>query len=210
MKSLRVIIVDDEQDIRDALYGWLSKDFAVDCYESAELALKAITNPQFENDIPICILVDLNMPNTSGIELQSQLAALNTAHPIVFMSGSATQADIIKTWQGGAIDFILKPFSAEQISQALKKVLDKLHSLKTTSEAKIIDLQITRREAQVLLLLGKGFQQIEVADKLGLALRTVKMYRAFLKNKLNLNTQMELARYCDKHSKSIELIANLE
>lgn len=213
MSFSRVIIVDDERDIREALHTWLSKNYAVDCFESAESALNAVKNALLNDDAPTCILIDLNMPNVNGIELQSNLMLLNFKYPIIFMSGSAMQTDIIKAWQGGAVDFILKPFSPSQISKAIEKAFDRLQksSHLTTAaphENTLIDIPITHREAQVLLLLGKGLQQTEVANQLGLSLRTVKMYRSFLKNKLNLNTQMDLARYCDKHSKSIEFIAN--
>lgn len=213
MSALRVIIVDDEQDVREALHTWLSKNYAVDCFESAESAINTIKNSEPNDGVPTCMLIDLNMPNVNGIELQSILMLLNVKHPIIFMSGNAMQTDIIQAWQGGAVDFILKPFSPSQISEAIEKAFDrfeKSNHLATAApyEITLIDIPITHREAQVLLLLGKGLQQIEVANQLGLSLRTVKMYRTFLKHKLNLNTQMDLARYYDKHSKSIELIAN--
>lgn len=213
MSVSRVIVVDDEQDIREALYTWLSKNYAVDCFDSAESAIDAIKTASLNDGIPTCILIDLNMPYINGIELQSNLMQLNVRYPIIFMSGSAMQTDIIQAWQGGAMDFLLKPFSPGQISEAIEKAFDRLEKsryLTTTvpSENTRIDIPITRREAQVLLLLGKGLQQTEVANLLDISLRTVKMYRTFIKNKLNLNTQMELARYCDKNSKSIEFIAN--
>lgn len=213
MRFSRVIIVDDEQDIREALYTWLSKNYVVDCFDSAASAINAIKTSTLSDGIPTCILIDLNMPDINGIELQSNLMRLNVKYPIIFMSGSAMQSDIIKAWQAGAVDFVLKPFSPSQISEAIEKAFDRLEKSRdlTTavpSENSRIEISITRREAQVLLLLGKGLQQIEVANQLDISLRTVKMYRTFIKNKLNLNTQMDLARYCDKHCKSIELIAN--
>ena len=208
-----MIVVDDELDIREALYTWLSKNYAVDCFESAATAIDAIKTSTLNDGIPTCILIDLNMPYINGIELQSNLMQLNVRYPIIFMSGSAMQTDIIQAWQGGAMDFLLKPFSPSQISEAIEKAFDRLEKSRylTTaipSENTRIDIPITRREAQVLLLLGKGLQQTEVANQLDISLRTVKMYLTFIKNKLNLNSQMALARYCDKHCKSIELIAN--
>ena len=69
------------------------------------------------------------------------------------------------------------------------------------------DIPISQREAEVLILLGQGHRQNEVSEKLGITLRTVKMHRASLKNKLNLNTLVELTRYCDEHLPSIDRIA---
>lgn len=211
MKNSRVIVVDDELDIREALESWLSRTYKINCFESANSLLRAFENFSFNEEIPTCILIDLKMPDFNGLELQAKLASLHINYPVVLMSGNAVQADIIKAWHGGATDFILKPFTAEQISAALKKAFDKLlnntvNESFTEGNIASTHVPITRREAQVLFLLGKGLQQIEVANQLGISLRTVKMYRAALKRKLNLNSQTELVRFCDKNSKSIELL----
>lgn len=210
MKSPRVIIVDDEPAIREGLQKWLANEYSTLCFDSAEAFLNAINEFDFEDGVPSCMLLDFQMPGMNGVELQSSLKQINVEFPIIFMSGNAHNADIIEAWRGGAVDFILKPFTAQQISAALadafaKGVVHKANSL--PPQASITHIPITSREAQVLLLLGKGHQQKEVADMLSLSLRTVKMYRTFLKNKLNLNTLMEIARYCDQHQKSIEKIA---
>ncbi len=145
----------------------------------------------------------------TGIELQNELNQLNVQFPIVFMSGNALQADIIDAWQGGAIDFLLKPFTASQVSSKLAKALNSgfFRQNENGKADSSIDIPITKREAQVLLLLGQGRQQYEVAQNLSLSLRTVKMYRTSLKNKLNLNTLMELARFHDEHYRAILKIA---
>jgi FixJ family two-component response regulator len=158
------------------------------------------------------MLLDLQMPGMTGIELQNELAQLNVQFPIVFMSGNAQQSDIIDAWQGGAVDFLLKPFTASQVSSKLARTLDTRafnnNTQNTNAKTKVlIDIPISKREAQVLLLLGQGCQQFEVAQSLGLSLRTVKMYRTSLKNKLNLNTLMELARFHDEHYREILKIA---
>jgi FixJ family two-component response regulator len=208
MKNARVIIVDDESDIREGLQDWLSRDYLVRTFDSAESFLSAFNDFEFEDGIPSCILLDFQMPGMTGVELQTNLKLMNVAFPIIFMSGNAHQADIIDAWHGGAIDFMLKPFTANQVSDKLASLFDSTHAnSEVTSRGigneKIIDIPISQREAQVLLLLGQGHQQNEVAQMLGLSLRTVKMYRTFLKNKLNLNTLMELARYHDEHRQSI-------
>ena len=213
MKKSRVIVVDDELDVREALDSWLSRSYMVNSFESADALLIAFRNLSFNDAIPTCILIDLKMPHINGIELQTQISSLNITHPIIFMSGNAGQTEIIQAWHGGAVDFILKPFTAEQISAALIKAFDRLSNIRSIELPPncvniSADIPITRRESQVLLLLGKGLQQIEVANQLGISLRTVKMYRATLKRKLNLNTQTELVRFCDKNSKAIELLAS--
>lgn len=211
----RVIIVDDDIDVRDGLEAWLSQDYQVATFDSSESFLKAINDFDFEDGIPTCMLLDFQMPGMNGVELQQTLKQINFEFPIIFMSGNALQSDVIDAWHGGAVDFILKPFEPSKISTSLEKLFTAKEERKavisfSSNAGSSIDLPITQREAQVLLLLGKGHEQQEVAEILGLSLRTVKMYRSFLKNKLNLHTLMELGRYCDKHQKSIEKLAMLE
>lgn len=214
MKNARVIIVEDEQEVREGLQAWLSEDYLTQSFESAELFLEGINDFEFEDGVPTCMVLDFEMPGMNGVELQSTLKQINIEFPIIFMSGNAKQADIINAWHGGAVDFILKPFNTQKISDCLLKVFateeQTKHSKKTNHADSFLNLTITQREAQVLLLLGKDYQQSDVANMLGLSLRTVKMYRTFLKNKLHLNTLMELARFCDKYHRYIKEIAGAE
>lgn len=212
MNNHRVIIVDDDADIRDGLQAWLSQDYLVEAFDSADSFLAAINNFDFEDHIPSCILLDFQMPIMNGVELQKTLKQIHCEFPIIFMSGNAHQSDVIDAWHEGAVDFILKPFEPRKMSAALEKLFASAKRLQDSLQSQSnsvppIDPPITQREAQVLLLLGKGHEQQEVAEILGLSLRTVKMYRTFLKNKLNLHTLMELGRYYDKHQLSIEKIA---
>ena len=215
MTKPRVIVVDDASDIREGLQDLLSDEYEVKTFESAELFLEALNDFEFEDGLPTCVLLDFQMEGMNGVELQTTLKQMNVEFPIIFMSGNALQADIVDAWRGGAIDFMLKPFTAAQINDVLSKLFQRAEAAKAAQAPAlevmpVIELPITRREAQVLLLLGKGHQQHEVADMLGLSLRTIKTYRTFLKNKLDLNTLMELARYYDKYRLSIEKMAQLD
>lgn len=215
MKNHRVIIVDDDIDIRDGLHSWLSQDYLVEAFDSSESFLNAINDFQFEDGLSTCILLDFQMPGMNGVELQQTLKQINVEFPIIFMSGNANQSDVIDAWHEGAVDFILKPFAPGKISASLEKLFATAQQIQANTKASERDQNqlsppITQREAQVLLLLGKGHEQQDVAEILGLSLRTVKMYRAFLKNKLNLHTLMELGRYYDKHQLSIKKIAMLK
>ena len=188
-----IIVIDDDMDIRDGLYAWLSQEYRVQCFAAAEDFLANKTAIR-ECD---CLLLDLRMPGMNGAALQEALTKSGFAAPIIFMSGDARQTDIISAWRAGAFDFILKPISPNDISAALCKVFSAVEH--DDSKPLQTSLPISRREAQVLLLLGKGLQQQEIADQLGLSLRTVKMYRAFLKNKLNLKTLVDIGRFCDRY-----------
>lgn len=207
----RVIIVEDDIALKQSLTDWLSSDYEVSNFESAELFLNTLNDFEFEDGIPTCILLDFQMSGMTGVELQSTLRLMNIDYPIIFMSGNAQQADIVDAWRGGAIDFLLKPFSGAQVSHALTAIFNKSTKIKLDKPQQdsgvAVDIPISQREAEVLLLLGTGHRQVEVAKRLDITLRTVKMHRANLKNKLGLNTLFELTRYCDQYALSIEKIA---
>lgn len=201
MTRNRVLIIDDDLDVREGLDRWLSDDYEIATYESAESFLADIDDLNLGGRVPTCLLLDFQLPGINGVELQEALRAANVMCPIIFMSGNAQHADIIAAWRGGAVNFVLKPFSANEISKALLQAFSVLPVATT--------LPITPREAQVLMLLGQGMQQQEVAETLRLSLRTIKMYRTFLKNKLGLESLMDLARYYDKHQAAIRQIAQV-
>jgi len=213
MNLKRIHIIDDESVIRESISEWLSKKHEVHTFSSAEEYLKVMDQFDHGNAIPTCILLDFQMPGINGVELQKTLKRLNSTFPIIFMSGNAHQSDIIDAWHGGAIDFILKPFSPSKINVILENLFTLMEKSafdneNTTVRKPEINIPITRREAQILILLGKGNSQLEAAQQLGISLNTVKMYRSFLRDKLNLNTLAELIHFFNNHQGSIEKIAN--
>lgn len=209
MKLNRVIIVDDEPIIRESLSSWLSAEYEVQSYENGSEFLLALQSSDFEDGTPTCLLLDFQMPVINGVEVQNELRAINCEIPIIFISGNALQQDVIDAWRGGAVDFILKPFTATQISDALQKIFQSNLNLFETGNLQT-KLPITQREAQVLYLLGQGHQQNEVAQILGLSLRTIKMYRTFLKNKLHLNNLVDVSKFFEANKQAITDLAKLK
>ena len=213
MKQSLVIIVEDDTPLREGLTDWLSAEHEVIGFESAEAFLAALNDFDLEHGLPTCMLLDFQMPGMNGVELQANLKLMNIEFPIIFMSGNAQHADIIDAWRGGAVDFLLKPFSGSDVSNALAALFSKAELLKLNDSEVLetnqaTDIAITPREAQVLLLLGQGHRQNEAAAFLNITLRTIKMHRGNLKTKLGLNTLFELTRFCDAHRLVIEKIAN--
>jgi len=211
MHTKKVIIVDDEPIILAGLENWLAEDYKIISFDSPAAFLHAFNEFEFEDGLPTCILLDFQMPGMNGVELQASLKAINAEIPIIFMSGNAQQSDIIDAWRGGAVDFILKPFAPPQVTEALDRQFDAIkqkasHQPKPSNKS-LISIPITKREAEVLLLLGNGYQQLEVAQALDISVRTVKMYRLNLKEKLGLDTLADLAKYCNQYEPSIEAIA---
>ncbi len=213
MNNRKVHIIDDELVIRESISAWLSKKYQVSCYASAGEYLNALKKYNSEDQASTCILLDFQMPGMNGVELQNTLKLLKFNYAVIFMSGNAHQSDVIDAWHGGAIDFLLKPFGPTQINAALEKHFSRmaeciLFSPNKDDSQTEINIPITKREAQVLLLIGGNCSQLQTAKTLGISVNTVKMYRSFLKDKLDLNTLADVIRYCDKYKKSIEKIAN--
>jgi len=214
MKRAHVMIVEDDIALSKSLTDWLSKEYVVSSFASAEAFVLEIDQLNSIQAVPTCILLDFQLGGMTGVELQAKLMQKNISLPIVFMSGNAQQADIIDAWHGGAVDFILKPFTGSVVSATLASLFQRVEAEKALFSSPVIedghvDIPISQREAQVLLLLGRGLRQHEIAKMLNITLRTVKWHRASIKNKLNLNTLVELARYCDQNMRSIEKVAKL-
>jgi FixJ family two-component response regulator len=212
MKNLRVMIVEDDVALRRSLTDWLSTEYMVTAFESAEALMQDLHLFESQDPSTTCILLDFQMGGATGVELQMQLLKKNIQFPIIFMSGNAQQADIIDAWHGGAVDFLLKPFTGSKVSETIEALFQRVVSthppLSPSVHERLVDIPISQREAQVLLLLGAGHRQHEIAKILNISLRTIKWHRASLKNKLNLNTLVELTRYCDQNTRSIEAIVH--
>jgi FixJ family two-component response regulator len=214
MHTKKVIIIDDEPIIVAGLENWLSRHYKTTSFESAESFLEAFDQLEFNDGIPTCILLDFQLPGINGVQLQASLKTMNNEFPIIFMSGNAQQKDIIDAWHGGGVDFILKPFIPNQITAALetqfRKMEDKSKLNPLSQQQSNFNIPISKREAEVLLLLGEGRQQVEVASILGISVRTIKMHRASLKAKLGLNTLAELGCYYVEYKQSIQKIIQTE
>ena len=205
----RILVVEDQASVRKALAGWFADEYEVVQFESAQDFLQSLDDFDYEDGIPTAMLLDFQMPGMTGVALQTALRQLNVAFPIIFMSGNAEKEDVIEAWRGGAVDFILKPFSGPQISAVISALFEKMEEPSISTQVQpttrdTVDLPITPREADVLLLLGEGHRQGEVADLLGIGLRTVKMYRGYLKDKLGLNTLVQLSRFYDQNRDEIK------
>lgn len=212
MKQSRVIIVEDDVALRQSLAEWLSNEHVVSDFDSAEALIKAIDEFESADNIPTCILLDFQMSGMTGVELQAKLSLMNVHFPIIFMSGNALRVDIIDAWHGGAVDFLLKPFTGTKLSETIATLFHRVQTIQPLASSSIfqdelVDIPISQREAEVLLLLGSGHRQHEIARMLNITLRTVKWHRANIKIKLHLNTLVELTRYCDQHTSAIERVA---
>ena len=189
-----VFAIDDEEPMRNALRRLLaSSGFHVELFASAGEFLR-------RDDLtrPACILLDLNMPEINGLELQGLLLQRGVTIPILFLTGAGTVSHAVTALQAGALDFIEKPFSEDELIERVGKALEtdraaiQRDSRTTVVREKVETL--TAREKQVLVLLTQGQSNKLIARKLDLSPRTVEGYRARITEKLEVKAVAELVR----------------
>lgn len=204
----QIVVVDDDPDIRAAMMAWLSTEHEVLSFESGEAVLRALSTGRLMLLPRVCLLIDVQMVGMSGLALLAQLREQCPHAAVVLMSGVARQDQIIQAWRDGAQDFLLKPFDIDELNTVLHKCFSRQEAALATRSpeleyARSLLKDLSPREAGVLLLLADGRKQQEVADDLGIALRTVKKHRANISLKLGLGNLADLVRFCDEHRDQI-------
>lgn len=190
-----VRIVDDDSDLRAAIRflleseGWEVADY----YSAADFLLN--DDPK----IPGCLILDVRMPEMTGVELQSELKQHVREIPIVFLSAHGDIEMAVRTLHEGAVDFLTKPVQEDKlvpvISRAVKLDLIKRGLSFDHEKTKERFRELTEREKQIVLLLTKGLLNREVGERLGISTRTVEVHRARAFKKLELHTISELIQF---------------
>ncbi len=189
-----VFVVDDDEAVRDSL-TWLleGNGYQVRCFDSAEQFLAAYTTAQVA-----CLILDVRMNGMSGPELQDRLVAEGKALPIVFVTGHGDVPLAVSTMKKGAIDFIEKPFNESELRGLVERMLQKARAdFSAACEQKAAqDLlsRLTTREQQVLERIVAGRLNKQIADDLGISIKTVEAHRANIMEKLNVSTVADLLR----------------
>ena len=193
-KKGTVYVVDDDEAVRDSLQ-WLleGKDFRVRCFESAEAFLS-----RYDAREVACLIADIRMGGMTGMELQERLIERQSPLPIVFITGHGDVPMAVESMKKGALDFIQKPFKEDQLVTLVERMLERAreafatHQLAVSRDALLSKL--TSREAQVLERIVAGRLNKQIADDLGISIKTVEAHRANIMEKLNANTVADLLK----------------
>jgi two-component system, LuxR family, response regulator FixJ len=187
-----VYLVDDDFFVRDSLSMLIEiTGQAVRCFESADDFLN-----NFDPDQAGCLILDVRMPNMTGLELQEELVRRDFAIPIIFISGHADVPDSSKAFRAGAVDYMEKPFDSDilltRMQEAIRKDLDTrvLHAEKRKLKKRLS--QLTPREHEVMILVVKGLSNKEVAKHLDVSNRTIDVHRAKIMEKMDAEDLAEL------------------
>ncbi len=193
-KKGTVYVVDDDEAVRDSLQ-WLleGKDYRVRCFDSAETFLN-----RYDSKEIACLIVDIRMAGMSGLELQDKLIEKNSPLPVVFITGHGDVPMAVDTMKKGAMDFIQKPFKENELVPLVEQMLEKAklsfadHQHAASRDA--LMSKLTSREAQVLERIVAGRLNKQIADDLGISIKTVEAHRANIMEKLNANTVADLLK----------------
>ena len=193
-KKGTVYVVDDDEAVRDSLQ-WLleGKDYRVRCFDSAESFLS-----RYDPREVACLIIDIRMGGMTGLELQDRLIERHSPLPIVFITGHGDVPMAVNTMKKGALDFIQKPFKEEELLGLVDRMQDTAreafagHQQAASRDALLGKL--TSREAQVLERIVAGRLNKQVADDLGISIKTVEAHRANIMEKLNANTVTDLLK----------------
>ena len=193
-KKGTVYVVDDDEAVRDSLQ-WLleGKDYRVRCFESAEAFLS-----RYDAREVACLIVDIRMGGMTGLELQSRLLESRSPLPIVFITGHGDVPMAVDTMKKGAMDFIQKPFKEDQLVPLVERMLDQAKDAfaehQSAASRGALMARLTLREAQVLERIVAGRLNKQIADDLGISIKTVEAHRANIMEKLNANTVADLLK----------------
>jgi RNA polymerase sigma factor (sigma-70 family) len=194
-----VYVVDDDSSFRRAIERRLKvAGYEVETYSSAQPLLDRV--PAVER--PGCILLDVQMPGLSGLELQSRLIELGSILPIVFVTGHADTPTTVRAIKAGAEDFLTKPASSEQLIAAIERALAR-YEAQRNQRSKLESIlshleRLTPRERQVFDLIVRGKINKQIATELGTTERTVKAHRHEVMEKMQVHSLAELVSSAER------------
>ena len=187
-----VFVVDDEPDVRAALRLLIkSVGYNVECFESADQFFT-----QFEPTRTGCLILDIRMPGMSGMDLQEKLSGMNALLPIIMISGHGEIPMAVKAVQNGAVDFLQKPFSDQQLLDRISQAMEidtrrhSEHDIKQDAQEKFDSL--TPREREIFTEVVAGKLNKVIAYELNISTRTVEIHRAKAMEKMGARNLSEL------------------
>ena len=208
-----ILIIDDHPLFREGLKAIIRGDTRYEVVGEAGNGVDAMRIIKAQS--PDLVLLDIALPDRTGIELTGEIKSLSSKTRIMIVSMHSKVDYIVKAFQAGATGYVVKDSAAERLLQGIDAVLRGEYFLDSSvshkvvkklmespkEEAKITDRgyeTLTSREQEILVLLAEGLSAKEVAEKLFISPRTVENHRSSMMRKLNLHSNHELIRYAAK------------
>jgi two-component system response regulator TtrR len=187
-------VVDDDESIR-TLWRWLMESNAIQVQTFASAAEFIAA---YRRDAPGCLLLDLNLPGMSGLELQKYLKGEAIEIPIVFVSGYADVPTAVSALKGGAVDFIQKPFSYREVVAVIRSAFGRDTEIREARARQALIASrvaaLTERERDVLRRVIEGKQNKIIAAELDISMKTVEFHRSKLMEKMGVDSVAALVQ----------------
>jgi FixJ family two-component response regulator len=193
-----VCVIGDDEDVRKALKRLLrSMGLSVETFSSPQAFLAYPLA-----DRPSCLVLDVQLPGQSGLDLQAALEETELNIPIVFVTGHGNVPTSVRAMKAGGVDFLEKPFEDRDLLDSIHRALDESRARRADRAERAVIRQridsLTPREHQVLELLVTGMLNKQVAGELGAAEKTIKVHRGRIMAKMHANSLVDLARMTEK------------
>ena len=185
-----IYVVDDEKNVCSAL-SWLFKSvqFNVETFETAQLFLE-----KYKPEKHGCIIIDVRLPEMSGLELLEHLKAKKDHIPVIIMTGYGDIEMAVRAMKAGAVDFILKPFNDQCLLETVQKCINKTASLSSIDLIEERIKSFSEREHQIMNLILDGKLNKQIAYELAISISTVEAHRANIMNKMQAKNVAQLIK----------------
>jgi len=193
-----VFIIDDDRGMRQAIHDLVeSVGLRAESFATGEefLGTKHIGRPS-------CLVLDVRLPQMSGLDFQRRLAESGLRIPIIFVTAHGDIPMSVKALKSGAVEFLTKPFRDQDLLDAIQQALER-DGIAQKEQAEVADLQkrhhaLTLREREVLTLVVSGMLNKQIASEIGASEATVKVHRGNVMRKMQASSVVDLVRMADK------------
>jgi FixJ family two-component response regulator len=193
-----IFLVDDDPSVLKAL----SRALRLQGHDVRSFASPHEFLTHHDSAVPGCAILDVSMPGLDGLELQQALSSAGSHRPIIFITGKGDIPTSVRAMRAGAIDFLTKPVTNQQLFEAVARAAERDSRLRQSrAELSAIEARLatlTPRERDVLMHVAAGLLNKQIAHELGLAEKTVKFHRAGGLKKLGVRSVADLVRMTEK------------
>jgi FixJ family two-component response regulator len=198
-----VFIIDDDAGVRQSIQDLVeSVGLQAESFATAQKFLSKV-----RRDGPSCLVLDVRLPDTSGLDLQQKLSRAGIRIPIIFITGHADIPMTVKAMKSGAVEFLTKPFREQDLLDVIHRALKCDRQLRE-KQSQLAELQeryrtLSAREREVMSLVVSGMLNKQIAGELGASETTIKIHRGRVMQKMQAKSLPDLVRMADRLTISI-------